>query len=81
VSQNTTAFLSTLGINTFYRSDATNIGVNSLLPAIHLCWLLQQNGDPGDDPNALAISNLGYCRFALLHGITWQSGYNNMTVP
>jgi len=78
-SQDSSHVLAALGINTFYQgSNATNIAVNSTVAANPSQLAAAQNGDPGDNQNALAIANFPTTTQSLLNNQSWSDSYDSM---
>jgi flagellar hook-associated protein 1 FlgK len=78
-SQDSSHVLAALGINTFFQgSDAGSIAVNSNAASNPSLLAAAQNGDPGDNSNALAIANFPSTTQAILNNQTWTDAYNGM---
>jgi flagellar hook-associated protein 1 FlgK len=78
-SQDSSGTLASLGINTFFSgTNAGNIAVNSTLTNNPSLLAAAQNGDPGDNSNALALSQLESQPLTGLSGASLQSSYQNL---
>ena len=78
-SQDSSGTLASLGINTFFTgTGAGDIGVNSVLTNQPSLLATAQNGEPGDNANALAISKVEAQALPGLSGETLQSSYQNL---
>lgn len=78
-SQDSSHVLAALGINTFFTgSMAGNLAVNSQVANNPQLLAAAQNGDPGDNSNALAIANFPNTNQSLLGNQTWNDSYNGM---
>jgi flagellar hook-associated protein 1 FlgK len=78
-SQDSSGTLAALGVNTFFSgTGANNIAVNSTVSNEPGLLAAAQNGEPGDNSNALAISQLESEPQASLGGESLQSSYQNL---
>jgi flagellar hook-associated protein 1 FlgK len=78
-SQDSSGALAALGVNTFFTgSGAGDIGVNSTLTNNPSLLAAAQNGEPGDNSNALAMSQLESQSLTGLSGESLQSSYQNL---
>ena len=78
-SQDSSGALAALGINTFFTgTNAGNIAVNSTLTNDPSLLAAAQNGEPGDNSNALAMSQLESQSLTGLNGESLQSSYQNL---
>ena len=78
-SQDSSHVLAALGINTFFQgSDANSIAVNSVAASNPNLLAAAQNGDPGDNTNALAIANFPSTLQSTLGNQSWTDSYNAM---
>jgi flagellar hook-associated protein 1 FlgK len=78
-SQDSSHVLASLGINTFFSgSTAENIAVNPTTAANPNLIAASQNGEPGDNTNALAIANFPNTTQSNLGNQSWTDAYNSM---
>jgi len=78
-SQDSSGTLASLGINTFFTgSGAGDIGVNSTVVNQTSLLAAAQNGEPGDNSNAVAISQLESQPLTGLNGESLQSSYQGL---
>jgi flagellar hook-associated protein 1 len=78
-SQDSSHVLAALGINTFFSgSTAGNIAVNSTVAGNPSLLAAAQNGEPGDNSNALAIANFPTTSQPSLGNQSWSNSYNAM---
>jgi flagellar hook-associated protein 1 FlgK len=78
-SQDSSGALAALGVNTFFSgTGAGNIAVNSTLTANPSLLAAAQNGEPGDNSNALAMSQLESQSLTGLGGESLTSAYQNL---
>jgi flagellar hook-associated protein 1 FlgK len=78
-SQDSSHALAALGINTFFQgSNASTIAVNSQVAANPNLLAAAQNGDPGDNSNALAIANVPSTTQTSLGNQSWTNAYGSM---
>lgn len=78
-SQDSSGTLASLGINTFFSgSDASDMSVNSTVSSNPQLLAAAQNGDPGDNKTAVAISNLASQPVVALNGQTLNDNYQSM---
>jgi flagellar hook-associated protein 1 len=78
-SQDSSGVLAALGINTFFSGDnASSIAVNSTVANNPNLIAAAQNGDPGDNSNALAIANFPSTTQSILGNQSWTSAYGSM---
>jgi flagellar hook-associated protein 1 FlgK len=78
-SQDSSGALAALGINTFFTGDnAANIAVNSILSGDPNLVAAAQNGDSGDNSNAVALSKLGDASVATMNGQSLNQNYQGM---
>jgi len=78
-SQDSSGTLAALGINTFFSGDnAENIAVNSTIANSPNLIAAAQNGQPGDNSNALAISTMANTSQTVLGGQSVMSAYQSM---
>jgi flagellar hook-associated protein 1 FlgK len=78
-SQDSSGTLAALGINTFFGgSNASDISVNSTLAANPNNVAAAQNGDPGDNQTALAISQLATQSLSSLNGASLNDTYQSL---
>jgi flagellar hook-associated protein 1 FlgK len=78
-SQDSSGVLSSLGVNTFFTgSDAATIGVNQTLQNNPSLIAAAQNGDPGDNQNALAIAALNTQKLTSIGGQSLQDSYQSI---
>jgi flagellar hook-associated protein 1 len=78
-SQDSSHALAALGINTFFSgSDAGSITVNPVAANNPDFLAAAQNGDPGDNSNALAIANFPTTAQSNLGNQNWSQSYNAM---
>lgn len=78
-SQDSSHVLAALGINTFFQGkDAGSIAVNSQVANDPSLIAAAQNGDPGDNSNALAIAGFPSITQSSLGNQSWTDSYNNM---
>jgi flagellar hook-associated protein 1 FlgK len=78
-SQDSSGVLSSLGINTFFTgTNAGNIAVNSTLTGNPALLAAGQNGEPGDNSGALAISQVETQTLSGLNGQSIQSAYQSL---
>ena len=78
-SQDSSHVLAALGINSFFQgSNASSIAVNSTVAANPNLLAAAQNGDPGDNSNALAIANFPSTTQTVLGNQGWTDAYGSM---
>jgi flagellar hook-associated protein 1 len=78
-SQDSSHALAALGMNTFFSgTDASNIAVNPVTAANPNLLAAAQNGDPGDNSNALAIAQFPSTIQSSLNNQSWTDSYNAM---
>ena len=78
-SQDSSHVLASLGINSFFQgSNATNMAVNSTVAANPNLLAAAQNGEPGDNSNALAIANFPSTTQTILGNQSWTDAYGSM---
>jgi len=78
-SQDSSHALAALGINTFFQgSTAGNIAVNSTVAADPNLLAAAQNGDPGDNQNALAIAKFAGTTQTVLGNQSWTNSYGSL---
>jgi len=78
-SQDSSGALAALGINTFFTgTNAGNIAVNTTLTNDPSLLAAAQNGEPGDNSNALALSQLESQPLTGLNGESLQSSYEDL---
>jgi flagellar hook-associated protein 1 FlgK len=78
-SQDSSNVLSSLGINTFFSgNNASDIAVNSTVSNNPALLAASQNGEPGDNSGALAISQVESKSLTGLNGDSLQSSYQNL---
>ncbi len=78
-SQDSSHALAALGINSFFTgTDAGDIAVNSQVANDPSLIAASQNGDPGDNSNALAIAGFPSTTQSLLNNQSWTDSYNNL---
>ncbi|MGD0541506.1 MAG: flagellar hook-associated protein FlgK [Tepidisphaeraceae bacterium] len=78
-SQDSSHVLAALGINTFFTgSDAASIAENPVAAANPNLLAAAQNGDPGDNSNALAIAQFPSITQSSLGNQSWTDAYNAM---
>jgi flagellar hook-associated protein 1 len=78
-SQDSSHVLAALGINTFFQgTDAASIAVNPATAASPNMLAAAQNGDPGDNSNALAIAQFPSTVQSTLGNQSWTDSYNGM---
>jgi flagellar hook-associated protein 1 FlgK len=78
-SQDNSGTLAALGINTFFSgTGAGDIAVNSTVSNQPSLLAAAQNGEPGDNSNALAISKLESQPLTGLNGESLQSSYQGL---
>lgn len=78
-SQDSSGTLAALGINTFFSgTNAGNIAVNSTVAGNPAFLTAASNGEPGDNSNALAMSQLETKSLTGLNGATLQSSYQDL---
>ncbi|MGD0464188.1 MAG: flagellar hook-associated protein FlgK [Tepidisphaeraceae bacterium] len=78
-SQDSSHALAALGLNTFFTgSDAASIAVNPIAAANPNLLAAAQNGDPGDNSNALAIAQFPSSTQSSLGNQSWTDAYNAM---
>ncbi len=78
-SQDSNHVLAALGINSFFTgTDAGDIAVNSQVANDPSLIAASQNGDPGDNSNALAIAGFPSTTQSLLGNQSWTDSYNNL---
>jgi flagellar hook-associated protein 1 len=78
-SQDSSHALAALGINSFFTgTDAGDIAVNSQVANDPSLIAAAQNGDPGDNSNALAIAGFPSTTQSLLNNQSWTDSYNNL---
>jgi flagellar hook-associated protein 1 FlgK len=78
-SQDSSHALAALGMNTFFSgSDAASIAVNPVAAANPNLLAAAQNGDPGDNSNALAIAKFPSITQSTLGNQSWTDAYNGM---
>jgi flagellar hook-associated protein 1 FlgK len=78
-SQDSSGALAALGINTFFTgTSAGDIAVNSTLTANPDLLAAAQNGEPGDNSNATAISQIESQSLAGLNGQSLTTAYQNL---
>lgn len=78
-SQDSSHVLAALGINSFFQGkDASSIAVNSTAASNPNLLAAAQNGDPGDNSNALAIAGFASTTQSLLGNQSWTSAYGSM---
>jgi flagellar hook-associated protein 1 len=78
-SQDSSHALAALGLNTFFTgSDAGSIAVNPIATNNPNLLAAAQNGDPGDNSNALALANFASTTQSVLGNQSWTDAYNNM---
>jgi flagellar hook-associated protein 1 FlgK len=78
-SQDSSHALAALGVNTFFSgSDAASIAVNPITAANPNLLAAAQNGDPGDNSNALAIASFSSTNQSVLGNQSWTTAYNAM---
>jgi flagellar hook-associated protein 1 FlgK len=78
-SQDSSHVLAALGINSFFQgSNANNMAVNSTVAANPNLLAAAQNGDPGDNSNALAIANFPSTTQTVLGNQSWTNAYGSM---
>jgi flagellar hook-associated protein 1 len=78
-SQDSSHVLAALGINTFFSgSNAQSIAVNSATAANPNMLAASQNGEAGDNTNALAIANFPSSTQSSLGNQSWTDSYNSM---
>jgi flagellar hook-associated protein 1 len=78
-SQDSSHVLAAMGINSFFQgSNATNMAVNSTVAANPNLLAAAQNGEPGDNSNALAIANFPSTTQTTLGNQSWTDAYGSM---
>jgi flagellar hook-associated protein 1 FlgK len=78
-SQDSSHVLAALGINSFFQgSNAGSMAVNSTVAANPNLLAAAQNGDPGDNQNALAIANFPSTTQSILGNQSWTEAYGSM---
>ncbi len=78
-SQDSSHVLAAMGINSFFQgSNATNMAVNSTVAANPKLLAAAQNGEPGDNSNALAIANFPSTTQTVLGNQSWTDAYGSM---
>jgi len=78
-SQDSSGLLSALGINTFFSgNNASDIAVNSTLTTNPSLLAAAQNGEPGDNSGALAISQVESQSLTGLGGQSLQGSYQGL---
>jgi flagellar hook-associated protein 1 FlgK len=78
-SQDTSNTLASLGVNTFFQGkDAASMGVNSNIVANSNLIAAAQNGDPGDNTNALALAQVGTKAQTTLAGSSITDSYQTL---
>jgi flagellar hook-associated protein 1 len=78
-SQDSSHVLAALGINSFFQgSNASTMAVNSTVAANPNLLAAAQNGDPGDNSNALAIANFPTTTQTILGNQSWTDAYGSM---
>jgi flagellar hook-associated protein 1 FlgK len=78
-SQDSSHVLAALGINTFFSgTNAGSIAVNTQAANNPNLLAAAQNGDPGDNSNALAIAGFATTSQPLLANQSWNDSYNAM---
>jgi flagellar hook-associated protein 1 FlgK len=78
-SQDSSHVLASLGINSFFQgSNANNMAVNSTVAANPNLLAAAQNGEPGDNSNALAITNFPSTTQTILGNQSWTDAYGSM---
>jgi flagellar hook-associated protein 1 len=78
-SQDSSGVLSALGVNTFFTgTGAGNIAVNSSLTTNPALLAAAQNGEPGDNSGALAISQAESRSLTGLGGQSLKSSYQSL---
>jgi flagellar hook-associated protein 1 FlgK len=78
-SQDTSNTLAALGINTFFTGDsAGTIAVNPVIASNTDMIAAAQNGDSGDNSNALAIAQLGDAPQAVLGSQSVNQAYSTL---
>jgi flagellar hook-associated protein 1 FlgK len=78
-SQDSSGALAALGINTFFTGrGAGDIAVNTTLTGDPKLLAAAQNGEPGDNSNATAISQIETQSLAGLNGQSLSSAYQNL---
>jgi flagellar hook-associated protein 1 FlgK len=78
-SQDSSGTLAALGINTFFSGNsAGSIAVNSNVQNNPQLLATAQNGEPGDNQTALAISNLGGAASTALNGQSINGNYQSL---
>lgn len=78
-SQDSSGTLAALGINTFFTgNDASDMAVNNTVTTSPQLLAAAQNGDPGDNQTAVAISQLGTQSVAALNGQSLNDNYQTM---
>jgi flagellar hook-associated protein 1 FlgK len=78
-SQDSSGALAALGINTFFSGkNAADIAVNNTVVADPSMVAAAQNGDTGDNTNALALAGLGDAPINSLSGASLNQTYQSM---
>jgi flagellar hook-associated protein 1 FlgK len=78
-SQDSSGTLASLGINTFFDgTNAGNIAVNATVSGQPSLLAAAQNGEAGDNTNALAMSKLGTQSLTGLNGQSLSSAYQDL---